>query len=870
MSDARSSPTSSPTNSAPDSFESRRSTLWAASGYLVIVGVLFHRLLLGEVLSPAANLWVDAPFRSELREDFTPYLNGIQGDVWRAIEPWHIYQYRAAREGRFPLWNPHAFCGFPFHANGQSAMLSPFHWIYFAVDPKWAAGPMAALKLWLAGFATFWLGRRLSLVPLGAFLSGAAFMLCAFNVRWLLWPLASAAVWLPVLLVAFDVLIERMSWRNFAVAGLAATALQLMGHPETQFHVGVLSGLYVLVRVGLRKEKFGTKTGRVLICLAVHGMGVVGAAVSLWPFAEQLLESADWHEPRRLIARELPVEGLLGAVAPDHYGRPRAGRFYQGPQNYVEAGLYIGLMPLALASVSLVRLVIEPRRTRARPAGDAILIFGLWVLLCGIIVLSVPGIAVVMARLPLFSKADNLRLLLGVQFGGAMLAGAAWTQLTHESNRLGVWTTFSALAAVAAGIAFLLLGAEPVGIYSHRDGLFQLWTDPTVPAPLEHHSLRTLVSFLFAAVGVFWFWLWRRSLRHSAEPRSRAAAGEWPRRILSLRGRPVGLLVLLTVGDLLWVAYDFNPVVPSRVVFPDPPQEFRRLTESLGDGRLVATGEILSPNLAMVYGFRDLRGYDFPLDAYWAKLFQRLSWNPGMPLVPRHQTNPCVYPAFQSLCDKCCVRFLVTNPRGNANQSSSELAVCPLPGDSRNLHSAWIRVDRRSDAAEGAVYENPTAYPRAYFAEQVTAAALETALDAVLDLTHDFRKESFVREPIAELGEATAALASAEATIEHDAAEDVRIQTRSAAAGLLVLSDRYDAGWRVAIDGQPAEALRANCLFRGVVVPAGEHVVRWTYRPASFVWGSVISVATLGALLLIVVVQRKSSPRGGLADSAVT
>ena len=46
--------------------------------------MLFHRLFLGEVLSPAANLWLKAPFQSQLSEDISPYLNGIQGDAWRA------------------------------------------------------------------------------------------------------------------------------------------------------------------------------------------------------------------------------------------------------------------------------------------------------------------------------------------------------------------------------------------------------------------------------------------------------------------------------------------------------------------------------------------------------------------------------------------------------------------------------------------------------------------------------------------------------------------------------------------------------------------------------------------------------------------
>src|SRR5437870_3370637 len=93
--------------------------LRAALGYFAITALVFHRVLIGDVLSPAANLWVEPPFRSQVKENLTPYLNGIQGDVWREFEPWHAYQYRAARAARFPLWNPHIFAGFPSHANAQ-------------------------------------------------------------------------------------------------------------------------------------------------------------------------------------------------------------------------------------------------------------------------------------------------------------------------------------------------------------------------------------------------------------------------------------------------------------------------------------------------------------------------------------------------------------------------------------------------------------------------------------------------------------------------------------------------------------------------------------------------------------------------------
>jgi hypothetical protein len=805
--------------------------------YLAIIAVLFHRLFLGEVLSPAANLWVEVPFRSQATQDLTPYFNGIQGDVWRACEPWHIYQYAAAQSGQFPLWNPHIFCGFPFHGNAQSATLSPFHWIYFVVHPRWATGAVAALKLWVAAFATCWLALRLSMTPLASFLAGAVWMLSAFNVRWLLWPLASATVWLPVMLLVLDALVEAPSWRRVGLAGLAATVLQLSGHPECQFYVGVLCGLYVLLRVVWLKTTPKQKALRVLLGLAAHVLGLAGAAISLAPFIEQMHDSMDWRESTHA-PQYLPVEGLLGAIAPDHFGRPRAGRIYYNRLNvnYIEAGLYIGLIPLALAGTALLRVLGQPRQMLNAPLGCAAAIFGSWLLLCGAIVLGLPGITPIVRGLPLFSKSDTLRLLFGVQFACAMLAGIAWTWISQRPGRITGWSLVVMSGGFAVILAALLLIPEIPGLYSHREGLRVLWTDPTTPSPLQHRSLRTLVSFIFALMGVLWAAMCVQSIR--------IRHGEAPSRFVA------ATVVLLVLGDLGWVAYGFNPIVPSSVVFPEAPDSLRRVAANLRDGRMIATDEILAPNLAMVYGFRDLRGYDFPIDMRWARLFNRLGWigqKASITLLPRDHVIPCVRPQLQSVLDKCAVRFLYTNVR------SDKLGVCSEDDEQSEL-PVWPLV--QYGPGEDAVYQNPTAYARAYFARQATEADPETALAAVLDTAHDLREHSFVEglwEPIQVSG-VPGPLGSV--VFEKDGADEVILRTTSEAPALLVLSDRYDPAWQVEIDRSAARPLRTNYLFRGVVVPAGEHTVRWFYRPASFVWGQRISAATLVVLVAFLFMPR--------------
>jgi hypothetical protein len=63
-------------------------------------------------------------------------------------------------------------------------------------------------------------------------------------------------------------------------------------------------------------------------------------------------------------------------------------------------------------------------------------------------------------------------------------------------------------------------------------------------------------------------------------------------------------------------------------------------------------------------------------------------------------------------------------------------------------------------------------------------------------------------------------------------------------AGWLVVRDLYWPGWRAAVDGKAVPIRPADGLFRAVAVPAGDHEVRFWYRPASFLLGVLVSLLT--------------------------
>jgi len=163
----------------------------------------------------------------------------------------------------------------------------------------------------------------------------------------------------------------------------------------------------------------------------------------------------------------------------------------------------------------------------------------------------------------------------------------------------------------------------------------------------------------------------------------------------------------------------------------------------------------------------------------------------------------------------------------------------PIPG----LHTVYEDARLRVDAL-------PDPWPRAWLVHRCAVisdpASLLQSLDrldyrnsVLLEVKPDCRLEDPPKAepfPIIEIYEPSRVV------LNVDAASDA----------LLVLSDLYYAGWRAAVDGRPADILRANYLVRAVAVPAGRHTVSFVYEPASFKAGMAASLAGGLAIALMV------------------
>ncbi len=92
---------------------------------------------------------------------------------------------------------------------------------------------------------------------------------------------------------------------------------------------------------------------------------------------------------------------------------------------------------------------------------------------------------------------------------------------------------------------------------------------------------------------------------------------------------------------------------------------------------------------------------------------------------------------------------------------------------------------------------------------------------------------------------------------------DIVFAAKADASTVLLLNDKYDSNWRVTVDGQPAELLRANFIMRGVYLTPGAHTVEFRFSMPNKPLYVTLAAFGLGILLcglLFFSTRRQSAP----------
>lgn len=830
-----------------------RFTLFLAAALTVW---LWPSIFGGKVLLPLDILATD-PFL-EADHDASIH-NALIADVLVENYAWKRFQRSALAAGELPLWNPHTFCGHPLYATGQASTFYPFNLIFMIVPLPYAYVVFIWLHLLLGGVFTFLFIRRVGVGGFGASVGGVIFAMSGFFAVRFIWPmLLGSAIWLPLMLLWIDATARpraiRDKLRGVGLGALLFAQPILAGFFEIAFYAFVACGMYTVYHaIRLKKRSCGVFLVKVA---SVTLLAVLIASPQLLPFFEVMGRNIRAGQGDYAQATAAALEGreLINLVVPDAWGNParhegfnlterayepirtrdRADFQFFGDvsvgKNYVSLGCYFGVLSVLWAAMSFG--VGDRECWFFRVLFAVAILFALGTPVYRIFYHLVPGAEQV--RTP-------YRWMYLATFAGCYLAAVG---AQRWFNRFESAATSATRIASLAGVGLAMLGVVAVVVLLYVPGPLERWAERFLA---DNPRARSTFNAPAELAGLQWINAARLSglLLIATVCTGLAYARRW-----SVRGRFVCSLSAMTLlaFDLGQATYGFNthgdPAVLDRT-----PTILQDIQAEPGPFRIARYGprDVLPPNLPTLYGLQDVGGYDSIVLSDYAAFIGAIEYPK---LLPYNKVT------------------------GFERKASLDSPLLPLLNiryllATRSLkHPDWRRVGREGKALVYRVRREKE-LPRAFFVEKVeSVASLDDALQRLKSGEIDVTETAIVETT----PETAAALVDPpnndpiqRAIVTKYGNSSVQIETDATRRSLLVLCDAFYSGWRAYVDGNRADVLCTNGIFRGVSVPAGRHVVVFRFQPPSFRIGVALCAVVL-ATLAVVAVARCVRRREGSAS----
>ncbi|HEV8613484.1 MAG TPA: hypothetical protein VGQ73_08225, partial [Gemmatimonadales bacterium] len=315
------------------------------------------------------------------RESLAAGLVAFQKDTQIFYYPLQLWFAEEFKAGRFPLWNPYIFAGYPIFADGEVGLAYPLHLALLRLLP------VAQAFIWLrissvlvAALGMYALCRALRLGRVPATLGALTFSLGSFFLSQQHHEdVTRTAAWLPLVLACTEWGLHRAGWRRhlFFTAAAGALAMSALGlHPQVLAMSLLGFATFVIFRVLAGPSPYHLAARLALTIWIggyVGGIGLGLACVQLLPLAEIGAATYRGSAPDYFFATSyaLPMQNLVNLVFP---------YFFRGPDSEYwslwakwETALYVGLVPLLLG---LMGMMLARRREVIYFAGLSVL--ALW------------------------------------------------------------------------------------------------------------------------------------------------------------------------------------------------------------------------------------------------------------------------------------------------------------------------------------------------------------------------------------------------------------------------------------------------------------------------------------------------------------
>lgn len=265
-------------------------------------------------------------------------------------------------DGSLPQWDTNFGFGHPLLAWGQLGFFTPLHVIlrFLSIPPVVLLQISIVLHYLIGLIGMYILLRMRSFHDLAASSGAAVFVFSGFHIGHLNHiNFFTSTMFLPWLLIAILLAIERSSLRRAAIVSLVGAFIIVSGQPQVVAYTFVIGAIFTAAflteYIARNKNPMHVLFLRSIPLLALAGILAIGvSSFSLLPLLEFLPQTERGEDlpPEQLYEFSYPPWHAITLVLPYFYGDHAT---YWGAKGFQELAAFVGLPALALAGVALAQ-----------------------------------------------------------------------------------------------------------------------------------------------------------------------------------------------------------------------------------------------------------------------------------------------------------------------------------------------------------------------------------------------------------------------------------------------------------------------------------------------------------------------------------
>lgn len=486
-----------------------------------------------------------------------PVKNGAMPDITDQIYPWRHFTIESLKKVQIPLWNPYNFSGNPHLANFQSAVLSPFNFLFLLLPFVDAWSLNVLLAPLLAGIFTYLLLREFGAGKDSSLISAVSFMFCGFITVWMAYGTLSLAIsFLPFALFCLEKWFNTKKTWSLILLAFSIPISFFAGHFQTSLYFFLFLACYLIFKAISSKSK---KSIFPVFLSVLFGLLII---------LPQIVPSIEFYynSVRSQVFNNgggIPWWHLVTFFSPDFFGNPVTRNDWIG--SYAEWANFIGIIPFALIFFSVFSLKKKSRVWFFTLAGFVTLILAIDSPLQ-------PFIGNL--KIPVLSTSNPSRIIVLASFCFSVLAGFGFENLIEFINK-------KSLKKIIKGFfpTFLILTVVWIFLY-----LAHILSGEQLIIVKRNMVLPTIIfCFVFGVAIIFSFFNIKKYI--------------WTFLVIVL---------VATSFDSLRFAQKWMPFDPKNLVFDNVPV-FSGIKQNIGHGRIFGN---LGAQVETYYGTSSIQGYD--------------------------------------------------------------------------------------------------------------------------------------------------------------------------------------------------------------------------------------------------------------------